>query len=168
MYPTIPATPSSAATSCNRLELVGSRRAGLAWLSWLTLACVCVAATDIHGCARLAIGAGVAAAGIAPLPGFVFLRGPRSMRALEWFDHEPEVYFLYVRSGRRLRVVPEGCRRYGQLFWLLRFRSEEGVHRAMLDLGLQDARAVRRLGRRQLWGPDTANAVSSGRPAAGC
>lgn len=89
----------------------------------------------------------VAGAGIFALWRSVFLRGSRALRALEWPVGEGTFHVCLGASGRRLPAVPEGCRRYGPL-WLLRFETPEGVAQLLVDARCQDARALRRLGRR--------------------
>src|SRR5690349_10859709 len=114
MSPKIRARRRSAAASSNRIDFIPSRRAAFAWLAWLGMAGLLTAHSSLPWPVRLAIGAlGFAFAGRA-LWSYVLLRGPRSVRALEWASGTPIAYHVLIgATGRRLVAVPEGCHRYG-------------------------------------------------------
>lgn len=147
MSPTTPDTPRFAGTSCSRIEFVPSRRAGAAAVIWLLTAVALVLQSDLSQSLRLLLAGLVVATGGATLWRFVFLRGPRALRALEWPAEEGEYHVFLGHSGRRLRASPEGCRQYGTQWWLLRFQTADGVAQLLVDTGYQDAQALRRLGR---------------------
>ena len=94
----------SAAASCNRIEFIPSRRATLAWLGWLGMAGLLTVHTSLPWSARLSIGALVFATAGRTLWSYVLLRGPRSVRALEWASAGTRVAYhvLIGASGWRL------------------------------------------------------------------
>lgn len=100
------------------------------------------------------LAAMVVAFGGASLWRYVLLRGPRSLRALEWSVDEPTYGLWLGQSGRRLPACADGCRRYGAGVWLLRFQTREGVVGALVDARCQDPRAIRRLSRQLSTLPD--------------
>jgi hypothetical protein len=139
----------SAAASFSRIDFVPSRIAAAAWLGWLVMAGVLVAQTRLPWPLRLSIAALVIAAAGPTLWSYVLLRGPRSLRALEWSGLEADTYYVCIGpASRRLAATPEGCRRYGKALWLLRFRTAEGPFELLVETGRQDQRVLRRLGRR--------------------
>jgi hypothetical protein len=82
---------------------------------------------------------------------FVLLCGPGSLRAVEWNARGD--LLVQTGSGHRLAAVPaRGCRQYGIGLWILRFDTTSGAVSALLDTGLQDPVAMRRLSRRLGWG----------------
>lgn len=97
---------------------------------------------------QLLLAVVVVAAGGAALRRFVWLRGSRALRALEWPANEGEYQVLLGPSGRRLAAFPDDCRQYGLQFWMLRFQTAEGAVQILVDARYQDAQALRRLGRR--------------------
>ncbi len=140
-------TPSSAGASFNRIDFIPSLRAGAAWVLWLMLAMASILLAELPALLECLLAILVAGAGGLALWRFVFLRGSRALRALEWPVSEGTFHVCIGVPGRRLPAVPEGCRRYGPL-WLLRFETAEGVAQLLVDARCQDARALRRLGRR--------------------
>ncbi|HUQ09536.1 MAG TPA: hypothetical protein VM146_04410 [Steroidobacteraceae bacterium] len=149
MSPKIRTRRRSAAASFSRIDFIPSRIAAAAWLGWLVMAGALAAHTQLPWQLRLAIAALVMGSGGHTLWSYVLLRGPRSLRALEWSGSEPDTYYVWVGpAGRRLAALPEGCRRYGTALWLLRFRTAEGLFELLVETGRQDQRSLRRLGHR--------------------
>jgi hypothetical protein len=146
MSRTIRNTAHSAAASFSRIEFIPSGRAGAAWVVWLIVAAAVVQLSGLPPLWKALIAASVSGAGGITLWRYVFLRGSRALRALEWSAGEASYYVCLGGTHRRLRAVPEDCRRYG-ILWLLRFRTAEGLVQMLLDARCQDARALRRLAR---------------------
>lgn len=149
MYPTIRNSPRSVAASPGRIEFVPSRRAGAAWVIWLSMAVALVLLSGIPGLFKASVAALIAVSGVGSLRRFVYLRGPHALRALEW-PGEEGVYYVHLGAfnGRRLAAIPEDCRQYGIHWWLLRFRTAEGVSQLIVDTRLQEEQALRSLARR--------------------
>ena len=149
MYPTIRNSQRSVAVSPHRIEFIPSRRAGAIWVTWLLMSGALVLLSGLPGLCRIFLAVLVLVAGGVTLRPLVFLRGARALRALEWPSGEGVYHaWLGAAGGRRLSAIPEGCRQYGVNWWLLRFRTAEGVAQLLVDVRLQDAQAMRRLGRR--------------------
>ena len=149
MSRTIRNSRRSAATSFSRIEFTVSRRAAAAGSLWLAMALALCLSSGLPLVCRWLIAALVAVSVGATLWRFVLLRGPRSLRALEWRGEGIPAYFVCLGSaGTRLPAIPEECRRYGISLWLLRFRTRTGVVSLLVDAGRQDPHAIRRLGRR--------------------
>src|SRR5690349_16652277 len=118
----------SAATSCSRIEFVPSRRAAAIWLGWLALSGWLASQARLPWQLRVLIILLVLAIAGRTLWSYVCLRGARAVRALEWSAGEQTLYYVCLGpAGRRLPAIPDGCRRYGEAFWLLRFRTAESV-----------------------------------------
>lgn len=84
---------------------------------------------------------------------FISLRGPGSLRAIEWGTGHG--FLVLLGSGHRLpAVVARGCRRYGIGLWILRFDTISGPVAVLIDTRLQEPRSLRRLSRRLGWGPE--------------
>jgi hypothetical protein len=134
----------------------------VAWLIWLVVAVSLVQLTALPQLLKVVIAAAVVTAGCGTLWRFVFLRGSRGCRALEW-SAEEGLYYVYLGgSRRRLAAVPEECRRYG-IAWVLRFRTTEGPAQLLLDTRYQDAQALCRLSRALF--PESADAEGPVRAA---
>lgn len=164
MFPTIRDTPLSAARSSNRLEFVPSRRLGVAWLAWLMTAAALILFSQLPGWLAAILIVSVSGAGGFALWRYVFLRGARALRRLEWPGEEGTYHVALGLSGRRLAAMPEGCRRYTLHLWLLRFQTGEGPVQILVDTGRQDPKALRRLARRLFRDTDAAQGLV---PAAG-
>jgi hypothetical protein len=132
---------------------------------------LCVAAVLTFACAlpwplRFLTAALVVAAGVPAVLRCVLLRGQSAVRALEWNGQPEGGFVIFLGPARRpLPAMPEGCRKYGASLWSLRFESPEGVYQVLVDARLQDARAIRRLGRR-LFDAGSRSRGRSGRAAA--
>jgi hypothetical protein len=135
-------------------------------MGWLVMAGVLVAQARLPAFLRLSIAVVVIASAGHTLASHVLLRGPRALRAVEWSGGESDTYFICIgAAGRRLAGTPEGCQRYGEALWLLRFRTREGVFQLLVETGRQDQRALRRLGRR-IFASGGSGSGRSGRAAA--
>jgi hypothetical protein len=166
MSPKIRTRRRSAAASFNRIDFVPSRLAAAVWAGWLIMAGVLAAQARLPWLLGLSIATLVIGAAGHTLLSYVLLRGPRSLRALEWSGREADTYCVCIGpAGRRLAAIPEGCQRYGEALWLLRFRTGEGVFQLLVETRRQDQRALRRLGRR-LFGSGGSGSGRSGRAAA--
>jgi hypothetical protein len=138
-----------AAESSNQIEFRPSRRAAAVWLAWLVAAVMLTFQSSLPMVFQFAIAASTLWAGGMALHGYVLLRGASALRGLEWPAGEEGAYFVHLGPGlRRLPASPEGCERYGEQLWLLRFRTGEGWVKALIDTSGQDPRSLRRLGRR--------------------
>jgi hypothetical protein len=140
----------SAAPSCDQIEFIPSRRAAAAWLCWLSLALILVWNTDLATVLRLALCLPLAGA-LPTLRRFVFLRGPRAVRALKW-TADGNYFARLGGSPRWLPATPERCRRYGPGLWILNFETPVGICGLLVDSALQEPRALRRLSRGLDWG----------------
>ncbi|MDF3019572.1 MAG: hypothetical protein K0Q92_875 [Steroidobacteraceae bacterium] len=117
---------------------------------WLSMAVTLVLMSGIPGLFKASLAALIAVAGAGSVRRFVYLRGRHALRALEWPGEEP-VYFVHLggeAGGQRLAAIPDDCRQYGIHWWLLRFRTAEGVRQLLVDTRLQEQQALRSLARR--------------------
>jgi hypothetical protein len=139
----------SAASSCERIEFVASRRAALLWLCWLSLAACLV------WCSALSPGSCVLLClpllwSVGSLWRFALLRGPRAIHALKWTGDGR--YFVRLGfSARWLPAIPQGCLRYGARLWILGFVTPVGFRSLLVETGIQEPRALRRLSRGLDW-----------------
>jgi hypothetical protein len=166
MSPKTRVTRRSAAASCNRIDFVASRLAAAAWLSWLACAVFVTFTADLAWSQRLVAALCVVVSGTRAIWRFVLLRGPRAVRALEWHEAggAPGEFHVWLgEPGRRLPALPQACLRYGDLLWLLRFRTPEGIRQLMLNTACQDPAALRRLSRRLDWESGAAFRASGGK-----
>ena len=120
----------------------------MAWMAWLILAAALIQYSEMPDLISAALGVLVLGAGGFISWRFVFLRGARALRSVEWQENGEGGFLVELgRPGRRLAAIPEGCRRHAHL-WLLRFQTGEGVVQALVDARRQQPRPLRRLARR--------------------
>jgi hypothetical protein len=97
---------------------------------------------------RALFGLGLVAANLPAIRGSVLLRGTRAVRMLEW-DEEGQ---FHLRRGPGSRPVPATWKaasfRLGIAFFGLWFSTPDGLRCVLIDGGIQDPVAFRRLGRR--------------------
>lgn len=143
----------SAAESCNRIDLVPSRRVAASGAIWLMFATALTLQSAMPWPGHLAVAALVWTAGTWAIRIHVMLAGARAVRAIEWPVEAGGTYFVHLGPNpRRLPALPVGCGRQG-MAWFLRFRTPEGTVGVFVDAGIQDPHAVRRLGRRLFANP---------------
>lgn len=145
MSQTTRATPRSAGNSSGRIDLVPSRRAALAWLSWLAL----VAAIVSFGVAlslplRAAATLLVAGAGARVVRSFVRLRGPRAIHAIEWSGSSVAIH-VGSRPAPLAATWAATSFRPGRQWLVCVFDSGAGRFRVLVDGRYQGTRAFRRL-----------------------
>jgi hypothetical protein len=120
-----------------------------AWLLWLLVCLAMVAgAVALPATPRVVFGLVLFAANIPAIRGAVLLRGPRAIRVLEW-DEEGRfrVRLAGDRETRTATLHPASLR-LGIAFLVLRFSTRAGSRVVLIDGGLQDPVAFRRLSRR--------------------
>jgi hypothetical protein len=116
-------------------------------VAWLTITCGSILAVDLPWPVRLSLGCALILANLRALARWVLLRGPRAIRWIEW------------QPDGRLRIGPEmagesaeanlrpGTFRLGIAFFVLWFTTSRGVRGVLIDGGLQEPAAFRRLSR---------------------
>ena len=137
--------PTSAAASCNRIEIVPSRRVAVAWACWWLLVLAVVFAASAPWILRLIL--------ILLLPfslpsmfRFVLLRGRKAIRAVAWSGQGD--FHLELGPGHRPLMAGLAVhQKLGLGLWTLEFRTGEGRFRLLVDTGLQRQSGVRRLAR---------------------
>ena len=118
------------------------------WLLWLA-ACVAMVlgGVALPVSTRVAIGIVLVAASIPAIRGGVLLRGPRAIRRLEWDDEGR----FHVRLGDDPEPLPAtlglASFRLGIAFLVLWFATAKGSRVVLIDGGIQDPVAFRRLSR---------------------
>ena len=144
--PPIRATRRSAA-SCSRIDLVPSRRIAGLWLGWLVIVCAAILAVDLSWPLRVSLCVALAGVNLRAIAQVVLLRGPRAVR---WIECD---------ADGRLRIGPAlagelpdatlrpGAFRLGIAFFVLWFITSRGLRGVLIDGGLQDPAAFRRLSR---------------------
>jgi hypothetical protein len=145
MSQTIRDRPRCAGRSSNRIDLVPSVRAAVAWCGWLLLiSAVVTLAVDLAWPARIGISLAVMLAGGVAVRTAILLIGPWSVRVLEW-----QAQALWIRVGpARLPLaasVAAGSFRLGRQFLLLTLDTSAGRLRVLIDAGAQDPAAFRAL-----------------------
>jgi hypothetical protein len=135
------------AASCERIDLVPSRRVAILWLGWLIIVCASILAVDLGWPLRLSLCLALASFNLRAIQQAVLLRGPLAIRCIEW---EPD---------GRLRIGPAtagelqeaqlrpGAFRLGIAFFVLWFSTPRGLRGVLIDGGLQEPAAFRRLSR---------------------
>jgi len=167
MSPTTLNKRRSATASSRRIEFIPSRRWAAAGAGWLATAVALCAWCGLPAAVRGLLAALVLVTGGAALRRYVFMRGARGLRALEWPADEAGTYLVSVgSSGRWLPAIPQDCRRYGAGLWLLRFETGEGRVGALVDARRQEPRAIRCLAW-QLFGRAGHSEGSAGRELPG-
>jgi hypothetical protein len=117
------------------------------WLAWLTIVCASILAVDLPWPVRLALSVVLILVNLRALAQAVLLRGPRAIRWIEW---QPDGQ---LRIGPALAGEPEeaslrpGAFRLGIAFFVLWFTTPRGVRGVLIDGGLQEPAAFRRLSR---------------------
>jgi hypothetical protein len=145
----IPARQSCAGASCNRIDLVPSVSAASAWLAWLALDCAVVGfAVSLPWFVRVAVGATVAAAGFYALRSFVWLDGPRAIRAIEWNEAGEWTVCLGATATPCPATLANGSFRLGLRIWVLRFATPVGMRSVLVEEVVRAPHAFRRLSRR--------------------
>ena len=157
MFPAIPASPDCAGQCSARIELVPSLRAAALAGAWLLVACVAIQfGVALPWFARLAIGIGAATFGWAGVRSACLLAGSGAVRAIAWQTDGQ----LRARFGsgplETLVSLGAGSFRLGHHAFILWLESCDGIHVVVIDTGIQDADAIRRLGRRLNRGPKPA------------
>ena len=148
MSRTIRHRQSSAAASLHRIDFAPSRLAHAIWLAWLAAAGVLVWQAGLPVPWRVIITGMVLAVGLLAIRRHVCLRGQRAVGALEWSAAGQARYYVCLgRPERRLAAFPLRCRRYGPNWWVLNFRTSEGLAQLLIDARCQEPQAVCRLAR---------------------
>jgi hypothetical protein len=145
----IPARRRCAAPFSNRIELQPSVRAAVLAAAWLcAIGGVIFAAPDLPLLARIAICTCVATMSVATIQSVFLLGGPNAIRAMHWSESD-QLYASLGRDQRKVAVVlAPGSFRLGRKWLLLWLKSCDGVHGVLIDEGMQDPQAFRRLCRR--------------------
>lgn len=145
MSQTTRATPRSAGNSSGRIDLVPSRRAAIAWLSWLALVVAvtsCAVALPLP--LRAAAGLLVVGAGVRRVRSFVLLRGSRAVRAIEW-GGSSFILHLVSQAKPLAATVSAASFRPGRQWLVFVFDTAAGRFSVLVDGRYQEARAFRRL-----------------------
>lgn len=145
MFPVIPVSPDCAGQCSARIELVPSGRAACLASAWLLAVCVAtLLGVELSLAARLAICVGAAASGWAGIRTACLLAGPNAVRAIGWqSDGQLLAWFC---CGRQESVkLAAGSFRLGSRAFILWLQSCDGVHVVVIDGGIQDFHAIRRL-----------------------
>jgi hypothetical protein len=146
--PTTRATRRCAARCCGRIDLVPSRRLALAWFLWLA-ACLATLAAGVAWpvVVRLAFGLVLVAANLGALRRGVLLRGSQAIHRIDWDD--AGAYRLW--SGKEgdgcEATLHPGSFRLGIACLVLWFSTPAGRRWVLIDGGIQDRVAFRRLAR---------------------
>lgn len=135
------------AARCGRIDLIPSRRIAALWIAWLAIVCLVFLAMALPLSARLAMCLGLCAANLRALASLVLLRGPRAVRWIEWdLDGQFRLGAALDESAREASLH-RGSFRLGFAFLVLWFSTPAGLRGVLIDGGLQDPVAFRRLGR---------------------
>jgi hypothetical protein len=146
MFPPIPVTPRCAARCSSRIDLIPSRRLGVAWVVWLFLACaVILLAVDLPLWVRIGICLAIAAANMFALRSFVFLRGAAAVRALDWSEAGKLNAMVGANPAPMLVELASGSFRLGVWLVVLRLRGPSKVYSVLIDGSVQSRHAFRRL-----------------------
>ena len=131
------------------------------WLSWLGVVCVALLfAVAVPWLARIAICLVLVISNVRSVGVCVLLRGTRAVRALEWQEQGD---FTLVSGTPRLfspAALAAGCFRLGSIV-VLRLSTAAGMRVVLIDGGLQEMRAFRRLCRRLAWRGSRGSGVPS-------
>jgi len=120
-----------------------------AWIAWLLAVCAAMlfgVALPLY--ARIVLCLAAATSTLGGLHTFVLLRGPHAIRVLEW--SEAGEFIAYVGSepcGVPARLA-RGSFRLGAGLLVLRLALPNSVRSVLIDGGIQDTPAFRRLCRR--------------------
>jgi hypothetical protein len=149
MSPTIRGTPRSAGSSSCRIECVPSWRAAVAATAWVLLACaITLGGVALPLSLRTAIATVLAVCGFGTSYSVVWLRGSSAVRAMEWRPGTPPgTWWLEIGPARR-RVAATLDRRsfrVGRAWLVLVFSTPAGTRRVLVDGGVHERRAFRRL-----------------------
>lgn len=142
------ATPRSAAP-CERIEIHASRRVAAAWIAWLLLLCAAMlfgVALPLY--ARIVICVAATTSTLAGVRGFVLLHGPHAVRALEWAEAGEFIAYVGSEPAGAPASLARGSFRLGAGLVVLRLAVPNGVRSVLIDGGIQDTVAFRRLCRR--------------------
>ena len=149
MSPTIRGMPRSAGSSSCRIDCVPSWRAACAAAAWLLLVCaITLGCVALPFPVRLGLASLVAGFGVSTAWSYALLRGPSAIHAIEWQGGAlPGAFSLQVGPGRERLAATLDRRsfRFGRSWLSLAFSTPAGTHRVLLDGGLHDPRAFRRL-----------------------
>jgi hypothetical protein len=157
MFPATPASPACAGKCSGRIELVPSLRAATLAGAWLLAVCAAtLLGVEAPLPARIAICFGIASFGWAGIRSACLLAGPDAVRAIGW---RPDGQLLvWFRSSRRESAVTlaAGSFRLGCRAFVLWLESCDGNHVVVIDAGIQDFHAIRRLAGRLNRAPERA------------
>ena len=138
----------SAVSSCNRIELIPSLFAAGAWFAWLALACaVTWFAVALPAGLRFTLCAAVALAGARAISGFVLLRGPRAVKAIEWNEAGEWFVCLGATATPLPATLSRGSFRLGLRYWVLRFATPVGPRSVLVAEPARTRSDFRRLSR---------------------
>jgi hypothetical protein len=116
-------------------------------LVWLAIACAAILAVDLSWPLRLSLCLALTGLNLRALARTVLLRGPRAIHWIEW-DPEGRMRIGPGPSDACPEATPRpGGFRLGIAFLVLWFMTPQGVRGVLIDGGLQDPAAFRRLGR---------------------
>lgn len=126
-----------------------SRRLAAAWVLWL-VACLAVLSggIDLPPGARIALGLVLIAFNIPTIRVAVLLRGPRAVRMLEWDGEGRFQIGRQAGAGVWPASLHPASFRLGSVFHVLWFATPAGLRVVLIDGGVQDPVAFRRLSRR--------------------